>query len=408
MNRNNMDALSVCGTFSRDARAWGFPKGTSALYGKGAFVWLNDNKPYLDWVCGLGSNILGYSNNAFDHYVMMNMRRGSGFSIGASLEIETAEKLVNVLGRRVNGWSPNSLMVRWGLSGTDATSMAIRLARAVTGKKHIYIIDGGYHGWADWSVSYTYPALGVIPEESGYIHSLPKDKDIRSYNVRDAAAIIVEQSVTDPNPAFYTNLRSLCDQNGVMLIMDEVVTGFRYAAGGACEKYGIQPDLCCYGKALGNGIPVSALVGHKDYMEWFRKTDPVFCSSTGWGNQVSMAAANAVLDTIDDKFIRRIESVGEQFIKGLGRAGLNVIGHPQRSLILFDSDIKKAFFINEMRNKGILVNRPNFINGAHTMEHVERTVEAAEHTMNLWLDMSDEERLRETDGKIPFTLFKNR
>jgi glutamate-1-semialdehyde 2,1-aminomutase len=416
--------IPAAGTFSRSPIAYGLPPETSISEGKGAYVKFNDYQWRLDWVCGLGPNLLGYSVPAFDLRVVMQLRRGSAFSLQSHLEVEVGSKLVHLLGTHVPGWSPDGLGVRWGLSGSDACEMAVRLARAVTGKDHV--ISAGYHGSSPIFTCSTPPALGIPPELSSYMHPVEfndtqgildwldpawkcKDDTRRYYMQRDdLAAIIIEQPSVEPNPEYYPFLRRICDETGALLIVDEVVTGLRYALGGVCEKYDIHPDLVCMGKSLGNGLPISALVGPKQYMDWFAKDSPPFCSSTFWGNAVSLAAADAMLEMWSQKDVDYIWSLGQKFIDGMNTTGYKVMGHPPRSIFVNLDDYDRAFLIQGMFKRGILVNRPNFVSRAHTEADVKQTVKAATEIRQEWQELSEEQLQETVKDHLPKVLFRNR
>jgi glutamate-1-semialdehyde 2,1-aminomutase/spore coat polysaccharide biosynthesis protein SpsF len=406
-----MTALVFAGTFSRDHRLWGGdnfePK--YIVKGDGCRVLGSDGKWYTDWVGGLGPNILGYTNTAFNARLHETIHNGVAFSLESHLEHEAADALAYVLGNTVPGWKGKSLGVRFGLSGSDACNMAIRLARAVTGKMHI--LSGGYHGWGSDFISMTPPAHGIIPEESGYVHpiTLGDRASLLPYENRDdIAAIIVEHPATEIDDLWYMALRDFCDDHEALLIIDEVVTGFRFAMGGACERYNIYPDLCTYGKALGNGIPVSALVGYRDYLDWFARVDPVFCSSTFNGNALSSVAALTFLEMWDNSKINHIYEVGNVLRNGLEIAGWNVIGHDPRSVVMFDNDYAKAFFIQGMKERNILMNRPNFPTLAHVVRDAVDTVNAAQEIHDEMVAMGKDKLEQVMADYLPRVLFRNR
>ena len=365
-----LNPLPIAATYSKDPAFWGVDfEPQYLLHGDGAQVLGSDGKMYLDWVSALGANLLGYNHSEFVLRVQRQIGLGAGFSLPHSLEAQVAEKLAWLLGEHVPGWTPEGINVRFGLTGTDATTMAVRLARAVTG--HHRILSFGYHGWGTWSIAKTPPHWGINGGEEWHIVDIP-------FNVLDTlhswlqspnfpiAAIILEQPMQDPEPDYYAELRRLCNQYGVLLILDEVVTGFRFALGGAAEVYGVEPDIACYGKALGNGIPISCIVGHKEYFDWFRRNDPVFVSSTHFGNAVSLAAADAVLDIWNQDCVNHIYGVGAALMSSLTvMGGFKMIGHAPRSLLQFNSPYERAYFILGMRDRGILMNRPNIPNLAH-------------------------------------------
>ena len=405
------DYIPAAGTFSKDSKFWGgqFPF-RYVTSGSGSRVKGNNGRDYLDWVSGLGACLLGYAPVGFTSYVDLWAKRGNGFSFPHELEYLVAEKLCIMLGQRVSNWVNVPLQVRWVKTGTDACSAAIRLARAATGKMHI--LSQGYHGWSDDFVSMTPPAWGIISEQSGYMHTIDST-DVHSldkYEERDdIAAVIVEHPATKVADDWYEALRRFCDARQALLIMDEVVTGLRYGLGGASERYGVQPNLICTGKALGNGYPLGALIGPRGYMRWFGRNDPVFVSSTNAGDTASLAAANYVLDSWHDKQVEQIWRIGQELQEGLDKIGLSVIGHPPRSLLLWKDEYRKAYFILGMATRGVLMNRPNFPTLAHTEADVRETLNAAREVAGELANLSDEDlRAKIAEKDLPVVLFRNR
>ena len=407
----NIDRVPIAATFSKDSTFFGHNFPVQYLTdGDGARVKANNGKWYLDWVSGLGAILLGYGNVELDSAVILQVRRGAGFSLPHYLEYETAEKLTDLLGKQIVHWSANDLQVRWVKTGSDACNAAVRLARAASGKK--IVLNQGYHGWGENFVSVTPPAHGIIPEVSGYMLPLVwNDFDsLMQYDDRDdIAAIIVEQPLEEPGYDWYAVLRRFCDEHQALLIIDEVVTGFRYALGGATEKYGIEPDLICLGKSLGNGYPIAALVGPCEYMNWFSRNDPVFVSSTNAGDAVSLMAANKFLDIWPRSGnLEHVWQIGEQLRVGLLDAGWQVLGNPPRSIQVFDNDYQKAFFTLEMAKRGILMNRPNVPNLAHTESDVRMTLTAA-RSINTEMHELGLGGLQERIGEqLPTVLFRKR
>jgi glutamate-1-semialdehyde aminotransferase len=405
-------SLSYTGTFSKSPQAWGFEKDLVVTCAEGAEVGLSDGKWYVDWVSGLGTNLLGYgtASQRVHRAVISNLQGGGGsLSLPHRLEAETAEKLSILLSENIADWNNEQVSVRFAKTGSDVTTMSIRLARAVTGRPYILTMKGGYHGWGDWTISRTRPAWGVTATENDYIDEAEFNRLEDLPDRFDIAAVIIEQSLEIPQQGYYYSIRKWCDARGALLIMDEIVTGLRYALGGVCELYRINPDLVCMGKALGNGLPISALVGKKEYMDWFARNDPVFCSSTFWGESVGLAAASAMLDMWDEPQVYYISSIGGLLIDGLRSAGWNVIGDPPRSLVGFSGLKEQAFFIHGMREEGVLMNRPNFPTLSHTEEMVDRTVEAAMRVHSKYNAALERGVLDEkVEGKLPRVLFSNR
>lgn len=423
-----MSALICAGTFSKDPMAWGFSPDTYIKAGRGPYILLNDDTWVLDLTSSLGQNLLGYGGD-FADYVAQQVKQGIGFTLPHYLEHEAADRLVDMLGNRVPGWSPDTIGVRFGKSGSDVTTAAVRLARAVTGKDWIMTIKGHYHGWSsDAFTIRTEPAWGLPRFDDDYEPHLSRliwanvaeidwqDKDHLSTYGHHIAAVIFEQPAFDSDPDWYPYLRKWCDDNGALLIADEVVTGLRYAPGGASERYGIQPDLVCMGKALGNGAAVSALVGRQEYMEWFARKDPVFWSSTTNGNANDLAAANYVLTEWQDngeKNVAKLWTLGDKLIEGCEEAfkqfdGWKIEGHGARSVFGFPDIEEQAFFIQGMRRNGILANRPNFPNLAMSGGQVNVMVAAVADVAEERAGLSRSEVEKAVEGRLPRVLFKGR
>ena len=423
IDRVHLNPLPISATFSKDPSFWGVDFHPRAIvHGDGARVLGDDGHIYLDWVSALGANLLGYANREFVLRMQRQMALGAGFSLPHTLEAQVAEKLAYMLGEHVPGWSPENVGIRFGKTGTDATTMAVRLARAATGRQRI--LSSGYHGWGDWSVSKTPPAWGI---ESAFqvtdglvFNDIPILEALldgtltimgRPPNL-EIAAVIIEQPMTDPDPGYYAALRRLCDQEGALLIMDEVVTWPRYGLGGACEHFDIEPDIVCLGKGLGNGVAISCIAGRRELFDWFGRDDPVFVSSTHFGEALGLAAADAVLDLFGEEQVTQLWRIGTALMLGLRQsfgypidAGINVIGHPPRSLNQFASKAERAYFILGMRDRRILMNRPNLPNLAHTEDNVALTVAAATEVMAEMRLIDVEETMR---GRLPRVLFENR
>lgn len=411
------NAYPACSTFSRGREMWGddpaIPE--SINEGKGAYVraYRTGSRWYLDWVCALGANLLGYRYVGWLRRVSDQVGRGGTFSLVGTREIGFARRLAWVLSDHVPGWGLADLGIRYGLNGSDACNMAVRLARAVTGRK--YVANFGYHGWGDTFVSATPPAWGVLAEESQYILQFPFNDTLWFEKLEDdgraddLACIILEQPIDDPNPGYYDFLRGFCDEHHILLIMDEVVTGFRYALGGACEKFKVFPDLACYGKGISNGIPFSFLAGRRDYMDWFARVDPVFCSGTYMGSAIGTVAAEATLHVIESQpVIPHLYQIGASLKQGLLDLGYDVRGHDPRTVFFWQNDYEKAFFTREMARRGILMNRPNFACYSHTQEDVEKTLWAAAEIAELANNLGDEGIARAMEGHLPKVLFRNR
>jgi glutamate-1-semialdehyde aminotransferase len=277
----------------------------------GARVWDVDGNRYIDYVLGLLPIVLGHRHPEVDAAIRAQLEKGISFSLATPLEAELAERLVRLI--------PCAEMVRFGKNGSDATGAAIRLARAYTGRDKVAL--SGYHGWHDWYIGTTARHLGV-PQAV-------RDLSIRfPFNDADAleallgaepnafAAVILEPAgLDDPAPGFLEAVRALCNRYGAVLIFDEIVTGFRIDLGGAQAKYGVTPDLASFGKAMANGMPLSAIVGRRAIM---RLMEDIFFSGTFGGEALSLAAGLATLDVLERENVpQRIGALGARLREGM-------------------------------------------------------------------------------------------
>lgn len=406
-------SLSVlCGrsaTFSKGPEFWGGPdfEPTEILAGDGARVLCGDGIWRTDYVSGLGSNLLGYRHPEYCRRVAAQIWEGSGFSLPHKLERRVAEKIANLIGSRVPGWATDSVGVRFGLSGSDGTSMAIRMARAVTRRSNILKARGAYHGWHEWTIGTDPPAWGIPPSRhvGRFTFGDLEDLALALQQWAPVAAVIMEHPAQDPPPTWYAGVRRLCTDYGALLVMDEVVTSLRFDLAGVCGLYQVAADICVLGKALANGLPLSCMVFRKEYSSWLSRGDPIFVSSTHFGNAVSLAAADAVLDIWDQGCVTHLWEIGGGLMFGLEEAGYTVIGQACRSLLQFASNAERGYFIAGMRDRGVLINRPNIPNLAHTLADVERTVAAAREVKAEMERVDVAEVMR---GKEPAVLFEGR
>ena len=345
---------------------------------KGAYLKGLDGKWYLDFMCGLGPIILGFNHKRTNTAVRNQLEKGIIHSLPSLLEQELAELICEVV--------PCAEQVRFAKNGTDADLAAVRIARCYTGKEHI--VKCGYHGWGDWH--------GVTMRDYGIPKSL---KDVVSefeYNNLDSlenelknnevAGVIMEaQALTAPEPGFLEGVRELCTKYGALLIFDEVVTGFRWSLGGASEYYGVTPDLCCLGKSLANGMPLSAIAGKKEYMQ---ELNHAFFSMTFGGECLSLAAAIETIKELKTKNYNHIWKLGNMLDEGIKSSAkkynlnINFAGSAPRHNLTFDSNYKdssgmKALFYQEMVKQKILFPNVIYISFAHTEKDIKKTIKAA-------------------------------
>ena len=330
--------------------------------GKGCNVWDVDNNKFIDYVMACQPLILGYSDPDINRAVSNQLKIGSTFSLMNKLEIEVAELLVKHI--------PSAEMVRFGKNGSDATSAAVRIARAYTKKDVVAVC--GYHGWQDWYISSTTRNKGV-PKEVGNLTKKFNYNDIDSLkkvfkeNKDNIACVILEpMNVAYPEDNFLEKVKEITHQNNALLIFDEMITGFRFALGGASEYFGVTPDLATFGKAMANGYPISAICGKKEYMRMF---EDVFFSSTFGGELTSIAASIATITKIQKhNIIENLTDKGKKIIKGVQEIidkydlqnYFSITGHPSWSFLNFkpnntysDYDIK-TLFLQEIFQNGII------------------------------------------------------
>lgn len=280
-------------TFSKSAQS--YVKGASPLFakrGEGARIWDVDDNEYIDYVLGLLPVILGYRDPDVDRAITEQLERGITFSLATELETELAERLVRHI--------PCAEMVRFGKNGSDATSAAVRIARAATGRDLIAVC--GYHGWQDWYIGSTARNLGVPEAVRALTFTFPYNdlaalERLLSENPDKFAAIVMEPvSLTEPKEGFLEGVRDIASAHGSVLVFDEIITGFRMGMGGAQAELGVVPDLAVFGKAMANGMPISAITGPADLMAYF---EDIFVSGTFGGEALSLAAAIATIDKLE-------------------------------------------------------------------------------------------------------------
>ncbi|GAA2796420.1 aspartate aminotransferase family protein [Kribbella solani] len=275
---------------------------------KGAWLFGVDGRDYVDYLLGQGPNFLGHAPDAVVQAVSAACEGGLLYGGQHELEVQAAELVCEVA-----GWPE---MVRFSTSGTEAVQAALRVARAATGRTEIVRFQGHYHGWVDnilvgerggdWGVA----SDGQVADNLRPCHILPwNDAELltaqfEQYGSRLAAVIMepimINTGVIEPKPGYLETVRELCNRYGVVLIFDEVISGFRVGLGGAAQRYGVTPDLATYGKAFAGGYPVAALVGRSDLMSQL-STGAVNHSGTFNASVMAMAAVTATLTTLRDR-----------------------------------------------------------------------------------------------------------
>jgi glutamate-1-semialdehyde 2,1-aminomutase len=348
--------------------------------GKGSHVWYVDGNEYIDFVNGLLPVILGYCDPDVDSAVMDQLQKGVCFSLPSLLESELAEILIDII--------PCAEMVRFGKNGSDATAGAIRVARAYTGRDRIAVC--GYHGWQDWYICSTTRDKGIPSAVKELTHpfiynDLSSLEKLFTQFPNEFAAVIMEpMNIDEPFPGFLEGVLDLTHRHGAVFIFDEIITGFRYALGGAQAMFNIIPDLATFGKSMANGFPISAVVGKKELM---KEMEDVFFSFTFGGEEISLAAAIAtinklkersVIEALWEKGLRIIEGTTEYILTyHLGNV-FSVRGKPPWSLLIVsDHELATSWeimslFKQEMLARGILISASHNLSYAHSDEDIEK------------------------------------
>jgi glutamate-1-semialdehyde 2,1-aminomutase len=382
-------------------------------HAKGACLYDINGQAYIDYVGSWGPMIAGHANPRVLAAVHEAVDKGLSFGAPAPAEVAMADRLCELIG--------GMDMVRMVNSGTEATMSAIRVARAATGRDHVLKFEGCYHGHADaFLVKAGSGALTLgVPNSPGVpaayadltltlpFNNLAAVEECFAMRGDDIACVIVEpvagnMNCIPPLRGYLKGLRALCDKYSVLLIFDEVMTGFRVALGGAQALYDVTPDLSTFGKVIGGGMPVGAFGGKRKFMELVAPSGPVYQAGTLSGNPVAMAAGLATLDEVTTEgFYENLSETTRMLTEGLqaeadkagvpftttrvgGMFGLFFTGEKQ--IVNFEQsgavDIEafKRFF-HAMLKRGVYLApsafEAGFVSSAHTTEHIEKTVEAA-------------------------------
>ena len=348
--------------------------------GLGSHVWDVDGNEYLDYTMAVGPLSLGYCYPAVDDAIRRQLESGITFSLMHPLEVEVAELAREMI--------PNAERVRFSKTGCDVTTAAVRLARAYTGRDKVLCC--GYHGWHDWYIAVTDRNRG-IPQATRDLTFTFSYNDIDSVIDSiddDIACIILEPVVFEaPRDGFLQRLREVCDQHGIVLIFDEMWTGFRLAPGGAQQYFGVDADLACFSKAVANGMPISLLTGRGEIMDLLEHD--VFFFTTFGGEALSLAAALATMQEIRTKDVTgHLARQGKKLREGynaicseLGIDYTRCSGFDCRSIVTFDAAAgnpleMKSLLQQEMIRRGILWSGFHTISFSHDDNDIERTLSA--------------------------------
>ncbi len=361
---------------------------------KGPYVWDVDGNRYIDFILGLGPSILGHADDVVNQAVRDQMELGVSFSLPTPIEVELAEKLCEVI--------PCAEMVRFGKNGSDVTAAAVRVSRGFTGRDKV--ARCGYHGWQDWYIGSTNRDLGVPKAVSALTLVFPYN-DLTALdalfraNPGEIACVIMEpHGFILPEPGYLEGVREICRANGALLVFDEVVTGFRIAQGGAQEHFGVVPDLACFGKAMANGFPISAVVGRREVMELFEQ---VFFSGTFGGETGAMAASLATISELRKRDgFAKLWKYGAQLQQGTQRLieangiseSVDCPGLPPWTTIRIrgfgeqETLELRSYFQQECVKRGILTLGSHVLSVAHDAAVIEEALAAYEEVFPLLAD----------------------
>lgn len=405
-------------TFSKSKTQ--FPYGVSPYFvthGEGGHVFDVDGNEYVDFINALAAVTLGYNDPDVTAAVKEQIDKGTIFSLSHPIEIEVAEKMIEMI--------PCAEKIRYGKNGSDATTGAIRLARAFTGRDHV--LACGYHGWQDWYIGATARNLGVPKAVSDLTHMFPYndieglEKVLNEHKDEVAAVILEPMNVFFPEEGYLQAVKDLTHKHGAILIFDETVTGFRLAKGGAQEYFGVTPDLATFGKGLANGYPLAAIAGRDDIMKLM---EDIFCSFTFGGEALSLAAALATMNKLErEPVFESIAEKGNRFQKEANAMiekyeltdTLNITGHPSWSFLhikdheKFDNFTIRTYLMQEMMRHGILTLGTLLMSYAHSDADMDKLIAAYDHflkNLKSGLESGNLDEMLDCDPLVP--LFKVR
>ncbi len=384
-----------------------------AKKGEGSRLWDVDGNEYLDYCLGYGPLILGHSPEKIINAVYSQMQKGTTYGVPTKKEIDLARMVVDKV--------PCADMVRFVNSGTEATMSAIRLARGFTGKNKIVKFEGSYHGAHDYVLVKSGSGAACLPDSPGVPEDTTKNtlsapfnneeyvSELIASNGSDIAAIIMEPVMAnigciEPRKGYLKFLREITAENDILLIFDEVITGFRLSEGGAQEYYGINPDLVTMGKIIGGGFPMGAFAGSREIMECISPCGSVYQAGTFNGNPISITAGLNTLKELDSTFYRELNSKGKYLRDGIqgiledNNLDFSLVGLGSMFQIYFNSkrvydyqDAKKSdiekfrVYFNNLLSNGVFIPPSQFeccfLSQAHQKEDLDETLEKIESAL---------------------------
>lgn len=360
---------------------------------KGCKMWDVDGNEFIDYMCAYGPMIIGYNHPKVEEAVRKQMEKGDSFSMPSPVWVEYAEYLINLI--------PMADWAVFGKNGSDVTNFAIRVARHYTGKKQIVMANGAYHGTHEWSLP---PTPGVPPEYQSHVpkfeyNELEDLERVFDEHKGDIAGVFLTPIRHDimhdqelPAPGFFDGVRELCDREGALLLFDDVRCGFRFDIRGTHEYFGADPDIVCFGKAISNGYPLSAVVAKKHLMESARF---IYFTGTHFHGAVAMSASIACLEEIKASgAIEKLNKMGKLLQEGLREQanshGVRVVvsGPPCMPFMRFEDDPtyeKNRKFCGLAARRGIFLHPHHnwFVSSAHEEEDIRRTLEVTDECFRL-------------------------
>ena len=374
-----------------------------------------DDNSYIDYCLAYGPLILGHADPKVVREVSAQLAIGSAYGAPTENEIKLAKEVVDRI--------PSAEMVRFANSGTEATMSAIRVARGFTKRDKIIKFEGAYHGAHDYVLVKGGSGAACLPDSAGIPKKKKKNTLSVPFNDEEALTELIEKEgeniaclimevvmgnvgCIEPKPGFLEFVRKITEENGIVLIFDEVITGFRASRGGAQEYYGVTPDLTTLGKIVGGGLPMGAFCGKREIMELIAPSGPAYQAGTFSGNPISVQAGISTLTQLDNAFYKDLESKGN-FLRSEIRAtveerGLNIqpVGLASMLQIYFNEnevynyeDAKKSdserflVYFRQLLKEGVFIPPSqfecNFISKAHSMEDIEKTSQAIDSALRV-------------------------
>lgn len=403
---------SLTGTFSRSATA--YVEGVYPVYvqsANGSHFTDVDGNQYIDYLCGLGPITLGYNYKPVNAAIIRQLKKGILFSLPPTVELDLAELLCQTI--------PHADMAKFEKSGSNAVTGAIRAARAITKRDKIaYCGSGGV--WHDWQAAMVSRDGGVPKFNQNLIKIFDyNDADgleqIFEDNKNEIAAIVLEPTHFEkPEKNFLNRVRKIADTNNSILILDEIVTGFRFDLKGGQKYFDIKGDLVCFGKGMGNGLPISAITGPTEYMKIF---DKLWVSSTNNSESLSLAGTIAVINEMKSKkTIKKTWNVGQKLFSSWNKIAdennidAKMIGYPVRmDLKCFDSKRveslpMKSLILQEMVKRGVFMSILGavYLSYSHSFQDIEKTVAAFDAVCKfLKKKVSNDDHIKYLEGNLP-------